>query len=179
MEHGWPLNNLGSIWYHSELAGVPCSKNVLRPISWFGLFLQINDSSYLIVYVRTTGDPLSVTSRLKSLKISATKFEPQWVHFSYFDRSINLQISNFWWWAKRKSNQIFLLWLSINSQKDSTEKKKQLCNSFKSKKGIFESRQSWTKSIFEHKHELLLSLQENTWIVKSDKVFKLGEHIFL
>ena len=70
-------NHLGSIWYHSEPADVPCSKNLLRPISWFGLFLQINDSSYLIVYVRTTGDPLSVTSRLKSLKISATKFEPQ------------------------------------------------------------------------------------------------------
>ena len=39
------LNHLGSIWYHSEPSDVPYSENLLRPISWFGLFLQQNDSS--------------------------------------------------------------------------------------------------------------------------------------
>ena len=41
-----PLNHLGSIWYHSEPSDVPYSKNLLRPISWFGLFLQQNDSKW-------------------------------------------------------------------------------------------------------------------------------------
>ena len=40
MEHEWPLNHLGSIWYHSEPSDVRYSENHLRPISWFGLFLQ-------------------------------------------------------------------------------------------------------------------------------------------
>ena len=44
MEHEWPLNHLGSIWYHSEPSDVPYSENLLRPISWFGLFLHQNDS---------------------------------------------------------------------------------------------------------------------------------------
>ena len=48
-------------------------------------------SSYSIATVRHT---LSVSSRLKSLKISETKFEHQLVDFSYFERSINLQISS-------------------------------------------------------------------------------------
>ena len=52
MEHGWPLNHLGSIWYHSEPADVPYSKNLLRPISWFGLFLQKNDSSMYLTCTR-------------------------------------------------------------------------------------------------------------------------------
>ena len=37
--------HLGPIWYHSEPSDVPYSKNLQRPISWFGLFLQQNDSS--------------------------------------------------------------------------------------------------------------------------------------
>ena len=39
------LNHLGSIWYHSEPSDVRYSENLLRPISWFGLFLQQNDSN--------------------------------------------------------------------------------------------------------------------------------------
>ena len=46
MEHEWPLNHLGSIWYHSEPSDVRYSENLIRPISWFGLFLQQNDSNY-------------------------------------------------------------------------------------------------------------------------------------
>ena len=42
-----PLYNLGSIWYHSEPSDVPHSENLPRPISWIGLFLQQNDSSFL------------------------------------------------------------------------------------------------------------------------------------
>ena len=37
--------HLGPIWYHSEPSDVPYSQNLPRPISWFGLFLQQNDSS--------------------------------------------------------------------------------------------------------------------------------------
>ena len=37
--------HLGPIWYHSEPSNVPYSENLSRPISWFGLFLQQNDSS--------------------------------------------------------------------------------------------------------------------------------------
>ena len=37
--------NLGPIWYHSEPSYVPYSQNLQRPISWFGLFLQQNDST--------------------------------------------------------------------------------------------------------------------------------------
>ena len=36
---------LGLIWYHSEPSDVPYSQNLPRPISWFGLYLQQNDSS--------------------------------------------------------------------------------------------------------------------------------------
>ena len=43
MEHEGTLNHLGSIWYHSEPSDVRYSENLLRPISWFGLFLQQND----------------------------------------------------------------------------------------------------------------------------------------
>ena len=38
--------HLGPIWYHSEPSGVSYSENLPRPISWFGLFLQQNDSSF-------------------------------------------------------------------------------------------------------------------------------------
>ena len=38
--------HLGPIWYHSESSDVPYSQNLPRPISWFGLFLQQNDSSF-------------------------------------------------------------------------------------------------------------------------------------
>ena len=51
-----PLNHLESIWYHSEPSDVPYFENLLRPISWFGLFLQQNDS-------RSTSVPFC--SRLK------------------------------------------------------------------------------------------------------------------
>ena len=34
----------GPIWYHSEPSDVPYSQNLPRPISWFGLFLQQNNS---------------------------------------------------------------------------------------------------------------------------------------
>ena len=37
--------HLGPIWYHSEPSDVPYSQNLPRTISWFGLFLQQNDSS--------------------------------------------------------------------------------------------------------------------------------------
>ena len=37
--------HLGPIWYHSEPSDVPYSQNLLRPISWFGLFLEQNDSN--------------------------------------------------------------------------------------------------------------------------------------
>ena len=40
---------LGPIWYHPEPSDVPYSENPPRPISWFGLFLQQNDSS-LVAY---------------------------------------------------------------------------------------------------------------------------------
>ena len=36
--------HLGPIWYHSLPSDVPDSQNLPRPISWFGLFLQQNDS---------------------------------------------------------------------------------------------------------------------------------------
>ena len=39
------LNHLGSIWYHSEPSDIPYSENLPRPISWFGLFLQQNNSN--------------------------------------------------------------------------------------------------------------------------------------
>ena len=43
------LNHLGSYWYHSELgpSDVSYSENLPRPIFWFGLFLQKNDSRKL------------------------------------------------------------------------------------------------------------------------------------
>ena len=36
--------HLGPIWSHSEPSDVRYSENLLRPISWFGLFLQQNDT---------------------------------------------------------------------------------------------------------------------------------------
>ena len=39
------MHHLGPIWYHSEPLDVPYSQNLPRPISWFGLFLQQNNSS--------------------------------------------------------------------------------------------------------------------------------------
>ena len=41
--------HLGPIWYHSEPSDVPYSQNLTRPISWFGLFLQQNDSRKLCI----------------------------------------------------------------------------------------------------------------------------------
>ena len=41
--------HLGPIWYHSEPSDVPYSQNLPRPISWFGLFLQQNDSSEICI----------------------------------------------------------------------------------------------------------------------------------
>ena len=43
--------HLGPIWYHSEPSDVPYSENLLRPISWFGLFLQQNDSSKTFISI--------------------------------------------------------------------------------------------------------------------------------
>ena len=37
--------HLGPIWYHSEPSDVPYSQNLPRPISWFELSLQQNDST--------------------------------------------------------------------------------------------------------------------------------------
>ena len=37
--------HLGPIRYHSEPSDIPYSQNLPRPISWFGLLLQQNDSS--------------------------------------------------------------------------------------------------------------------------------------
>ena len=45
MIKGSLMLHLGPIWYHSEPSDVPYSQNLPRPISWFGLFLQHNDSS--------------------------------------------------------------------------------------------------------------------------------------
>ena len=45
MIKGSLMLHLGPIWYHSEPSDVPYSQNLPRPISWFGLFLQQNDSS--------------------------------------------------------------------------------------------------------------------------------------
>ena len=47
MIKGSLMLHLGSIWYHSEPSDVPYSQNLPRPIFWFGLFLQQNDSSGL------------------------------------------------------------------------------------------------------------------------------------
>ena len=38
--------HLGPTWYHSEPSDVPYSQNLQGPISWFGLFLRQNDSSW-------------------------------------------------------------------------------------------------------------------------------------
>ena len=55
MIKGSLMIHLGPIWYHSEPSDVPCSQNLPRPISWFGLFLQQNDSSIIsILYLRGT-----------------------------------------------------------------------------------------------------------------------------
>ena len=40
--------HLGPIWYHLEPSDVPYSENLPEPISWFGLFLQQNDSRICI-----------------------------------------------------------------------------------------------------------------------------------
>ena len=45
MIKGSLMLHLGPIWYHSEPSDVPYSQNLPSPISWFGLFLQQNDSS--------------------------------------------------------------------------------------------------------------------------------------
>ena len=44
MIKGSIMLHLGPIWYHSEPSDVPYFQNLPRPISWFGLFLQQNDS---------------------------------------------------------------------------------------------------------------------------------------
>ena len=43
--------HLGPIWYHSEPSDVPYSQNLPKPISWFGLFLQQNNSNSKNVFV--------------------------------------------------------------------------------------------------------------------------------
>ena len=48
MIKGSLMLHLGTIWYHSESSDVQYSENLLRPISWFGLFLQQNDSRYYL-----------------------------------------------------------------------------------------------------------------------------------
>ena len=48
--------HLGPIWYHSEPSDVPYSQNLPRPISWFGLFLQQNDSNKLLEYTFVTSE---------------------------------------------------------------------------------------------------------------------------
>ena len=45
MIKGSLMVHLGPIWYHSEPSDVPYSQNLPRPLSWFGLFLQQNDSN--------------------------------------------------------------------------------------------------------------------------------------
>ena len=50
MIKGSLMLHLGPIWYHSEPSDVPYSQNLPRPISWFRLFLQQNDSNYYISY---------------------------------------------------------------------------------------------------------------------------------
>ena len=53
MIKGSLMLHLGPIWYHSEPSDVPYSENLPRPISWFGLFLQQNDSSKVQTIVTT------------------------------------------------------------------------------------------------------------------------------
>ena len=59
--------HLGPIWYHSEPSDVPYFQNLLRPNSWFALFLQQNDSSnrvwlsyftYLLYHLMSNSDSL-------------------------------------------------------------------------------------------------------------------------
>ena len=51
--------HLGPIWYHSEPSDVPYSQNLAKPISWFGLFLQQNNSNSKNVFVgQTSGGTL-------------------------------------------------------------------------------------------------------------------------
>ena len=50
------LNHLGSIWYHSEPSDVPYSENLPRPISWFGLFLQPNESNFIVQKISKISD---------------------------------------------------------------------------------------------------------------------------
>ena len=47
--------HVGPIWYHLEPLDVPYSQNLPRPISWFELFLQQNDSSKIQTMSRTVG----------------------------------------------------------------------------------------------------------------------------
>ena len=49
MIKGSLMLHLGLIWYHLEPSVVPYSQNLPRPISWFGLFLQQNNSSRFIM----------------------------------------------------------------------------------------------------------------------------------
>ena len=52
MIKGSLMLHLGPIWYQSEPSDVPYSQNLPRPISWFGLFLQQNDSSsYISLFI--------------------------------------------------------------------------------------------------------------------------------
>ena len=45
MIKGVTHSHLAPLWYHSEPSDVRYSENLPRSISWFGLFLQQNDSS--------------------------------------------------------------------------------------------------------------------------------------
>ena len=63
-------NHLRSIWYHSEPLDVRYSENLLRPISWFGLFLQQNDSRSLLLKSHTK-DRNEYQTKLKLCKYCA------------------------------------------------------------------------------------------------------------
>ena len=75
--------HLGPIWYHSEPSDVPYSQNLPRPISWFGLFLQQNDSSMkqqsttfiVATLLRTTAFTASMYTAVHSLMIFLNKFK--------------------------------------------------------------------------------------------------------
>ena len=56
--------HLGLIWYYSEPSDVPYSQNNARPISWFGLFLQQNDSSMHIFFNVTSSRDEAIVSNM-------------------------------------------------------------------------------------------------------------------
>ena len=74
--------HLGPIWYHSEPSDVPYSENLPRPISWFGLFLQQNDSNtpkivhQILTLIKDSDSNSALSSKQKRTKerLSATLF---------------------------------------------------------------------------------------------------------